>query len=230
MAKNEDLEQLQTSRRLLSKQQDELNGDLGNQSTSIEIDFTSPKQMKQLSALELEQSTGWLFGIYIRYLIWPQCSLLIALYVSVAFDIMSLVYQSLLVVPLIFDGGKQVFSASLTLCLIQMVLQVVSVKLTMQMILFRHFKLISTLLHILRLLVFAVIGLQIIFHRQIKNDSVPLNIINKVYPAIWSLQVMYQPLAIWVGISVRYWITVLGTKQRILLLLHNKVPANVQGR
>lgn len=30
MAKNEDLEQLQTSRRLLSKQQDELNADLEN--------------------------------------------------------------------------------------------------------------------------------------------------------------------------------------------------------
>ncbi len=51
MAKNEDLEQLQTSRRLLSKQQDELNADLENQSTSIEIDFTSPRQRKQLSAL-----------------------------------------------------------------------------------------------------------------------------------------------------------------------------------
>ena len=50
MAKNEDLEQLQTSRRLLSKQQDELNGDLENQSTSIEMDFTSPRLRKQLSA------------------------------------------------------------------------------------------------------------------------------------------------------------------------------------
>ncbi len=139
-------------------------------------------------------------------------------------------YQSLLVVPLIFDGGKKVFSASLTLCLIQMVLQVVSVKLTMQMILFRHYKLISTLLHILRLLAFAVISLQIIFHRPIKDTTVPLNRINSAYPAVWSLQVVYQPLAIWVGISVRYWITVLGTKQRILLLLHNRVPANEQGR
>ena len=71
-----------------------------------------------MPVLQPEYSTGWLFGIYLKYLIWPQCSLLIALYVSVALDILSIVYQSLLVVPLIFDGGKQVFSVSLTLCLI----------------------------------------------------------------------------------------------------------------
>jgi hypothetical protein len=116
---------------------------------------------------------------------------LFALYASVALDILSLLCQSLLVVPLIFDGGKQIFSASLALCLIQMVVQIISVKLTIQMIVFRHYKIISTVLHILRLLVFTVIGLQIIFHREIKDASVPLRIINRAYPAFWTLQVFY---------------------------------------
>lgn len=94
------------------------------------------------------------------------------------------------------------------------------------MIIFRNFKLVPTLLHILRLFTFIVISLQIVFYRKITDSHVPLSWVNTAYPAIWSIQIAYQPFAIWLGISVRYWIIVLGTKQRILFLLHNKVPCN----
>ena len=93
--------------------------------------------------------------------------------------------------PLIFDKNKTVFSVSLTLCILQVVLQFVSIKLALQMIVFRNFKLVPTLLHILRLFTFIVISLQIAFYRKITDSHVPLSWINRAYPAVWSVQVAY---------------------------------------
>lgn len=80
------------------------------------------------------------------------------------------------------------------------------------MLVFRNYKLLSIILHVIRLITFAVLGLQIFFYRKSGNASDDLVWIISIYPAAWTCQIAYHLFSIWVSISVRYWIIVLGTK------------------
>ena len=77
----------------------------------LKLNRASTKEYERQSNIELQlllrKRKKCTFGLYLRYIIWQQFSLFKALCVLVVLDSVSLVFESVVFVPIFFDSGDR---------------------------------------------------------------------------------------------------------------------------
>ena len=95
------------------------------------------------------------------------------------------------------------------------------VKLSLSMMIMNSYRSLSIACHILRIFTILTAVAQMVLWRPDVSQEIVFFRVNMLFPFMFVCQLAYQSLAVWLSISIMYWSTVMVTKQRTLIVMHN---------